>query len=306
MPVDPEGLLGPTPGQARGPHWRRTSPRLYVRSSVDGDVVEQRIVEAAQRLPPDGAVSGWAALRLAGGGFFDGLERDGRTTRPVRLVVPRGRNLRPLALHVVGRERLHPSEVTVWHGVRCTRPLRAAFDEARSSADLREAVVAVDMALAAGLIELEDYREYARQRTGWVGAQQARVAGRLADPRSLSPAETRMRLIWTLDAGQPTPLCNWPIADLHGRRLGKPDLLSVEQGVYGEFDGADHRSRSRHRSDVAREQGFLNAGLEGFVVVGPDLDDTSLVVDRMLAAVRRAERRAGPREWMTARDPGPP
>jgi hypothetical protein len=273
---------------------------------VDGEVVEQRIVEAAQRLPPDGAVSGWAALRLAGGGFFDGLERDGRTPRPVRLVVPRGQNLRPLALESVGRESLDPDEVRVLHGVRCTSALRATFDEARLSADLRDAVVAVDMALAAGLVELDEYCIHADVRRSLPGSRRARAAGRLADPRSLSPAETRMRLIWRLDAGLPAPLCNWPIADLDGRRLGRPDLLSVELGVYGEYDGADHRSRSRHRSDVAREQGFLDAGLEGFVLVGPDLEDTDLVVDRMRAAVRRAEHNTRPRGWMIARDPGLP
>ncbi len=306
LPVDPAGKLGPTMGQARGPGWRRTSPGLYVPATVDSELVEQRILEAAQRLPPGGAVSGWAALRLAGGGFFDGLEPDGRTPRPVRLVVPPTRNLRALGLMVVGRERIDSSEIQILHGVPCTSALRATFDEARNSANLREAVVAVDMALAAGLVRLEKFRAYAERRMRWPGAIQARAAGRLADPRSLSPGETRMRLVWVIDAGLPDPRCNWPIADLEGRRLGKPDLLSDELGVVGEYAGAEHRTRARQAKDVAREDQFRRAGLEVFTVVGEDQFDVPRVLGRIRSTCDLARAARRPKGWLIARDPGPP
>jgi hypothetical protein len=273
---------------------------------VDAVRVEQRILEAAQRLPPDGAVSGWAALRMAGGGFFDGLEPDGRTPRPVRLIVPPGRNLRAVGLTVVGRERIDALEIELLHGVPCTRALRATFDEARSCTNLREAVVVVDMALAAGLIRLEEFCSYAQHRAGWPGAMMARAASRLADRRSLSPGETRMRLIWVLDAGLPPPRCNWPIADLEGRRLGKPDLLSDELAVVGEYNGAEHRRRARHAKDVAREDRFRNAGLECFTVVGPDQYDIPLVLARINDTCDRARAARRTRGWLIARDPGPP
>ncbi|MEO6512884.1 MAG: hypothetical protein ABIO16_17940 [Nocardioides sp.] len=76
--ADPSGVDGPTPGQARGPRWRRTSTGLVVPVSVTDDLVEQRIVEQGVRLRR-GAITGWAALRLLGGGYFDGLARDRRT-----------------------------------------------------------------------------------------------------------------------------------------------------------------------------------------------------------------------------------
>ena len=269
-------------------------------------MVEQRILEAAQRLPVGGAVSGWAALRLAGGGFFDGLEPDGSAPKPVRLVVPPPHNLRPQDLISVGRERLEPAEIVTLHGVLCTSPLRAAFDEARHSVNVREAVVVVDMALAAGLFRLEEYVVYARSRRNWPGAMQARAAGRLADERSLSPGETRMRLVWVLDARLPVPRCNWPIADLDGQRLGKPDLFSNELGVVGEYNGAEHRTRARQAQDVKREDGFLGVGLECFTVVGPDQFDIKLVLARIRATCERARTSRRTRGWLIARDPGPP
>ena len=45
--VDPCGLAGPTRMQVRGGAWRRTSRGMYVPSSVDGHLPEQRIIEAA-------------------------------------------------------------------------------------------------------------------------------------------------------------------------------------------------------------------------------------------------------------------
>lgn len=303
VPVDPSGLRGPTRGQAAGPRWRRTSPGRYVSAAVE-QTVEQRILEAAQRLPASGAVTGWAALRLWGGAFFDGTSDDGVGTLPVRLVTP-GRHRRDWGATRIDRGRLDPGEVRLRHGVRCVEPVRAVFDEARTTCDVRSAVVAIDMAAAAGLVDLPELAAYAATRRRWPGATQARVAARLAAPRSRSRPETLMRLIWVLDARLPAPRCNWPVADLHGRRIGRPDLLCEELGVYGEYDGAEHRHGPRRRVDAAREQAFRDVGLEGFTLVGADLADIRLVVERMRAAVRRAQQSARPRAWMVAHDPGP-
>src|SRR4051812_23311768 len=302
--VDPEGRTGPTKGQARGPRWRRSSPGLYVPVEVLDTVVEQRILEASQRLPAGGAVTGWAALRLAGGGFFDGVELGGRSRLPVPLVVPAGSNLRALEGTVVSRARI--DEVVVRHGVPCVSSLRAAFDAARTSPSLRHAVVVLDMSIAAGLVTLAEMATFAGRREGWRGSRRARHAALLADSRSLSPYETLMRLIWVLDARLPRPRCNWPVADLDGRRLGKPDLLCDELAVAGEYDGAEHRTRRRQAADVTRQDDFRDAGLELFTVVSGHVHDVPRVVARMHSAVARAQEAARPRRWLLARNPGPP
>jgi len=61
---------------------------------VGDEVVEQRILEHAQRLPDQGAVTGWAALRLHGGGFLDGLDSGDLRRLPVPLAVPRSGKMR--------------------------------------------------------------------------------------------------------------------------------------------------------------------------------------------------------------------
>ena len=45
--VDPTGITGPTPHQARGPSWRRTSHGFYVPAGTGSDLPEQRILEAS-------------------------------------------------------------------------------------------------------------------------------------------------------------------------------------------------------------------------------------------------------------------
>lgn len=305
VPVDPDGRAGPTKGQARGPSWRRTSTGLYVPSAVDRGRVEQRILEEAGRLRGRGAVSGWAALRLHGGGYFDGRGPDGRATLPVPLVVTPGVPLRRAPGIEAHRERLPASEVTERHGISCTTPERAAFDAARWSPDLRTAVVTLDMALAPAVVQLAALRSHLSAKAGWPGVRMVTRALDLVDPRSRSPEETRLRLIWCLDAGLPTPRCNWPVADASGTFIGTPDLLCEELGVVGEFDGAEHRSRRRQRDDVRRDDLFRRVGLESFRVVGADLRDVPLVVDRIRAAVSRAAASRAPRTWRIKRDPGP-
>jgi hypothetical protein len=45
-------------------------------------------------------------------------------------------------------------------------------------------------------------------------------------------------------------LVNRPVFDQHGHHVATPDLLDVEAGVVGEYDGAMHRGRARHARDA--------------------------------------------------------
>ncbi|WP_109506162.1 hypothetical protein [Nocardioides speluncae] len=287
VPVDPDGLVGPTRGQAQRGRFRATSRGLYVPAEVDGDVVEQRILEQSARLRRYGAVTGWAALRWRGANFFDGMTDGGRTVRPVPLVVGLAK-LRGDPLIALSQEQLAPSEREFIDGVWCTTVQRAVFDEMRAAPSLREAVVVLDMAAAARLISTSLMAEYVAKRSAWTGVPRVREALLLASDDSRSPQESRMRLVWVVDARLPTPLCNQPVFDLRGNLLGIPDLLDPVAGLVGEYDGADHKEGERHRRDVAREDVFRNHGLEYFEIVGGDLRDR----DRSAARMRNARARA--------------
>ncbi|WP_148077138.1 hypothetical protein [Nocardioides aurantiacus] len=298
VPVDPAGVSGPTPGQARGPGWRRTSPRLYVPADTPGEP-EQRILEQAQRLPPEGAVGGWASLRLHGVAYVAAQDL------PVPLLVPPPRRMRELPGGVVRREELAPHEVVRRHGVPCVEPVRAAVDEAARATDLRAAIVQLDMVLAAGVTTPSALASYAARSRGR-GAWQVRTALLLVDGRSLSPAESWLRTVWVLDAQLPPPLCNWPVHDAAGRYVGKADLLCPPLATRGEYDGAEHRRADRRSNDLDRDDRFAAVGLESFTVVGRDRHDLGKVVARMHAAVERARVSGRPRTWRLAVDPGPP
>ncbi len=91
--VDPGGVVGPTPGAARGARWQQVAHGWYVPVGVDVEVVEQRILNQAVRLPPGGGLTAWAALRWRGAAYFDGLAPGGREMVPVPLLLGLG-NLR--------------------------------------------------------------------------------------------------------------------------------------------------------------------------------------------------------------------
>jgi hypothetical protein len=251
-------------------------------------IPEQRVLEQSVRLPAHGAVTGWASCRWRGAAYFDGLEPDGVTRRPVPLVVGGTTSIRTDERISLSRERIDPGEVTLVRGVPCAKVERALFDEMRGARDQREAVVAMDMVAAAELASVRQMRSYVETRAGWKGVPRVRRALELADENSMSPNETRMRLVWVLDAALPTPLSNQPVFDLRGNLLGVADLLDPSAGVVGEYDGAAHRGARRHRRDVMREDRFRRASLEYFKVVGPDLAEVDTLVDRMATTRQRA------------------
>jgi len=250
-------------------------------------VPEQRILEQSVRVRAFGAVTAWASLRWRGASFFDGTSHGGTRQLPVPLVVAASK-IRPDERVTVSLDQLMQRERRLVGEVWCTPVQRALFDEMRRTGRVREAVVAMDMAAAAGLISVALMRRYVVERAGWTGVPLVREALDLAIDDSRSPPETRMRLVWRLDAGLPPPLCNQPVFDLAGRLLGYPDIFDPVAGLVGEYQGADHKSLERHRLDVEREERLRDHGLEVFEVVGGELGDRGLAAQRMLNARARA------------------
>lgn len=269
----------------RGERWRRVARGLHVDAAAP-PVVEQRVLEQASRLEGRGAATGWAALRMAGAAYADGLDRRGRPRR-VPLVAG-GSGVRSDDEALVVREGLEEDEVVVRQGVRCVSPERAVAHEVCRLSDLREAVVVVDMACAAELTSLRRLRMWLADRPGLRHGGRLLRAVLLADEDSRSPMETRLRLSWQLDAGRGRPLCNRQVLDAGGRVLGVADLVDPVHAVVGEYDGHEHRTRSRHRRDVRREADFRAVGLEVVTVVAGDLDEPWVLMPRIHQAYGRA------------------
>lgn len=303
--LDPSGLTGPTRGQSQRGRWRASSRGLYVPADVGDTCVEQRILEQAMRVREQGAVTGWASLRWQGAAYFDGtaVALPG-SLLPVPLARRNGHRALDDGRGAVQRGALPEAERRFHRGVWCTPPPRALVDEVRRRRQLRPAVTAACMTLAAGLTTLDELEAYAASRFSHQGAPLLRSVLALSNECFRSPPEVGLHLCWVIDAGLPAPLPNPPVFDLDGRLLGYPDLLDVEAGVVGEYDGAVHRSRSRHRQDVSREERYRDHGLEYFTVVAGELSDRSRVVRRIHSTRSRA-RWAQPeqRQWTTTPPP---
>jgi len=227
-------------------------------------------------------VTGWGALRLHGGAYFDGESSDGR--RPVLLQSP-DRHLRSDAVSHCLLGALPPGERTTRLGIPIAIVERALFDE-MAQLEPRDAVVAMDMAAAAELTSIRRIAARCQRAPSLVASALVRPALALADEHSRSPAESRLRLIWVLDAGLPQPLGNRAIFSSEGMLVGVPDLLDVELGVVGQYDGADHQAGDRRSR--AREQLFREHGLEYFTAVAADLHHVDQTVERMTATFARA------------------
>jgi hypothetical protein len=284
--IDPAGVTGPTRGQARGRGWRFVGPALVVPTTA-GTSPEQRIVEAHAVAGDRAVVTGWAALRLHGGGFFDGFDRDGSTRRPVPIAANGERLGSRDGIEVV-RNTVPHDEVVVRHGIRCATVERALFDEMRAIGEVREMAVAVGAACAARLTTVERMRVYANTRRWYRDVRMVREAVQMSVAECRSPQEDRFRMLWEYDAGWGRPLINCPIHDRHGRFVAIPDLLDPRRGVVGEYAGAGHRDIEQHERDIAREAAIRDLGLEYVEVVARDLRHRDRVVRRMEAAASRA------------------
>lgn len=291
--VDRLGLNGPTPAQARGPHWRRVSQGLYVPASIER-TPRQRILEASARLPVGAAVTGWAALHLMGAPWSDGMRADG-TIDPVPVVAP-GRRIRPVAGLLLSEEQVTDDELVDVDLISATSAVRAVWFEARRARNLSQAVAWFDVAAAADLVSLAEAREYGHRLSGTTGVGQARLALAFASENCWSRTETTLRLALNLDGGLAGLVCNHPIFDRSGDFVATPDVFDPASGIAWEYDGEVHwQQRAR---DLQRETRLRRIGVETVSMVSADLRDTSELRARTEAALLAASRRpASERAW---------
>jgi len=246
----------------RGASWRRVGPRTYVWAGL-GDSQQLRLAAAQRRLPPTAAFSGFTAAWLHG---LDVSTRD-----PIEVTVPEDAGVSARAEIVLRRAALPDHEVVSRRGFRTTSILRTLRDLCLRLS-LTEAVVVADMSLHLGITTLAQIRAAAGSGHA-LGVVNLRQVGRLAEPASESPMESRLRMLLVL-AGLPRPLAQVPIKDGQGRFLGRPDLLYPDHRLGIEFDGGVHRGRLAE--DNRRQNRLLGAGIRllrftaGDVLQGPE------------------------------------
>lgn len=251
-------------------------PRTYVLATLAQDPLVA-IEAAALRLPPDAVFAGLAAAWLHG--------LDVRLARGVETLLVHDGGISSRASMHVGRAEVDECEVVVRRGFRVTNMDRTLADIA-ATLPLTQAVVIADMALHAGVTDLDQLAGRAASRAGRRGIKHFRRVLELADPNAESPMETRLRLLLVL-GGLPRPESQVELRDASGVFLGRADLYCPNARLVIEYDGDGHRSTLTE--DNRRQNRLVEAGYKIFRFTAPDIyNSPELVVARVRAALAAA------------------
>jgi hypothetical protein len=239
-----------TRGRLRGPRFRRLLPDVYCRAAGGPPDLLLRSLAAYRLVEGRGVLSGYSAALLLGADCAP------RSDTPAEVTVPDDLRAHPGV--VVHRDRLLDSEITSTRGIRCTTPLRTAFDLARRP-NLDEAVVAVDGLANRHRFPPDRLLELHARDRGHRGV--ARVPGvvALASPYAGSPMETRLRLL-IIRAGLPPPCVQWVVQDPATRTAFWLDLAWPELKIGIEYEGAPHTEPGRVLRDIARHTRLVDLG----------------------------------------------
>jgi Protein of unknown function (DUF559) len=264
--------------QLQGASWRRIGFDQYAWAGLRNGP-ELILASIHRHLPSGAAFSGRTAAWLHGLDF--------PASEPIEITTPIGCRVAPRAGLVVYRTALLDCDVVVRRGLPTTSAIRTVFDLG-SRPPLVEAVVAVDMALRDGLVEVKGLRQHATASAGAKGIRQFRRVVELAEPLSASPMETRLRMLLVL-AKLPRPEAQASLHDDNGRFLGRVDLYYPAQRLAIEYDGGTHRASLIE--DNRRQNLLLNAGFRLLRFTFADIRETpGAVVSHVRAALRLKSR----------------
>ena len=253
--------------------WKRLSHGQYAWSGLTHDTLLTLRATAA-RMPASYAFSGPTAAWLLG--------LDMPPCSPVEVTVGRDAPVRARVGVRLRRADLPETDVITRRGFRTTSALRTACDLG-SRRDLVESVVALDTILHSRVLDLSQLQRHIETHRGATGIRRLRRATSLADARSESPMETRLRL-HLIQARLPHPTVQLELHDATGRFLGRADLYYPDRRLIIEYDGENHKERIPQ--DLRRQNALVNAGFHLLRFTAGDLAQGSAA-----AQVRRARSR---------------
>lgn len=280
--------LGVTRGELAGPRWQAPFRGLWRPAVLDARRPIQRIHDAAGLVPPGGALGGWAAAHLLGATELDGRGRSGLAREDVLILAPRPHHQCSREGVRFLRSRLDHDDVVEVGGTPVTSPVRTAFDLARGST-VENGLVALDVLCRQLGLSPGRVQAYADRHRRFRGLPVARAVIELADPRSRSGGESRLRFVWVVEARLARPHCNAYVVDVEGTVVAMPDLLDDGSGLAGEYDGSTHRTLAEHTRDNAREEAMEELGL---VVVRATSLDLGRFRTQTVARLKDGHRRA--------------
>ena len=276
---------GVTREQLRGPSWRRLTRGLY--SFIGVTVSEFDLLAAVRlRLPEGAAFSGVTA------GWLHGL--DLTPCDPIEVTVPPEAGVSARSGVRIRRSRLAATEVVERRLLPVTTPLRTLTDIGRLR-PLVTGVIAADMALHAGLITLQELGSFGATARGLPGLNRLRRVVELAEPKTESPMETRLRLELVM-AGLPRPEAQVALYDRQGQFMARPDFLYRDARLAIEYDGGTHRDSLV--ADNQRQNRLLAEGYNLLRFTAADLAAESSIVRQVKTALDRPT--AGTRAYQRA------
>jgi hypothetical protein len=263
--LDEARAAGLTLSALRGKAWRRLSAELYCWNDLKES--PWLLLSAWQRLLPAEAVFSGATAA-----WMFGLDLE--PTDPVEIVVPPGSGIRSRDRLSVRRCELQRAEVVSIRGLHATALPRTLAGLCLQGSAV-EALVAIDMALCAGLTDVAALVRYADKAKGRAGAGKLRTLVSLAAPAE-SPMETRLR--WLLiQAGLPHPEVQTNLHDGEGGFIGRADLYYPAAKLILEYDGGNHRDRLVE--DDRRQNLLINAGFKLLRFTAADIHNRPDVVE---------------------------
>jgi very-short-patch-repair endonuclease len=171
--------------------------------------------------------------------------------------------------------------------LRTTSRTRTVADMARR-AQVIEAVPIIDMALRSHGVNLEELQRWIEDHGRHRGIGRLGKALDLADPRSESPMESRLRAL-LVTAGLPKPKVQQSVTDSAGLFLARVDLSYPSERLVIEYDGATHRERLA--SDNDRQNRLIDAGYSVLrFTAGDVLHRPAAVVDKVRRLLSRYSR----------------
>lgn len=263
-------LYGLTRAKLRGKSWRTPSHGLRAGAGRPESLVA-RCEEHLAVLPPGSAFSHLTGARLH------------------RLWLPRVPEWLPVQA-TLPPKAIRPERQRLWIArtrARLVRPdhldglpvvpLPKLIGQLAEDLELIDLVVAIDCAMHEHHVRLEDLVEAIRPRQR--GGPRLRAALSLSDGRSESAWESILRLVYQL-CGFTRIRPQQVIRDARDAIVARADLALLGTNRISEYDGADHRGREQHQSDLRREKALSRLGIERYGYTKSEIVDQPATIAR--------------------------